>query len=166
MDRQQRRDRHRQSANRTAPGEPCLAMTPVHGLSGTRARVTLDRRASSTQTGVYQDVSECALLALAIAYLEDRGCFVWRDTMSGVTGQREQDMRVGTPGSRAIIGVTPSGRFIAVAARTEEGQLSTAQQLFLHELRSHGAIALEVRPSDYVAQIDDGLGIPPNLVPD
>jgi hypothetical protein len=141
-------------------------MTGVHGRSGTRARVTLARRVSRTQAEVYRQVSEHAILALAIAYLEYRGCFVWRDTMSGVTGQSEQAAHVGIPGSRAIIGVTPSGRFIAVAARTEEGQLSTAQQLFLHELRSHGAIALEVRPSDYVAQIDDGLGIPPNLVPD
>ena len=168
MARQQRRDarRHRRSADRTAPGEPRSVMTGVHGRSGTRARVTLDRRASSTQTGVYQDVSECALLALAIAYLEYRGCFVWRDTMSGVTGQSEQDARVGTPGSHAIIGVTPSGRFIAVAARTEEGQLSTAQQIFLHELRSHGAIALEVRPSDYAEHIDEALGLPPSLVLD
>jgi hypothetical protein len=104
---------------------------------------------------------EANLVAAVLQLLTLLGCHVWRVNTGAGRFQHadgtERFVRFGPPGQSDIIGMTSSGRFIAVEAKNEHGRVSPAQEQFLELVRAHGGIGIIVRPADYVDVIEQAL---------
>ena len=90
-------------------------------------------------------MSERDLYQQIIEYLSLRGCYVWRNS----TGARGK-YRFGKKGGADILGVTPRGRAIAVECKSDTGELSLDQEVFLVEFKERGAITIVARSLDDV----------------
>ena len=95
-------------------------------------------------------MTETQLVNVCISYLLYKGHYVWRNN-SGVTrnvytnksGQtRERMWRSGIKGGSDIIGVTKTGKFLAVECKIRPNKLTDIQKNFLSEIYIHGGIAI------------------------
>src|SRR6266545_3279839 len=82
-----------------------------------------------------------------LRYLAAVGCLAWRNNTGAVRaehGGKTRIIRFGHVGSPDIIGVMPSGRFLAIEVKAR-GQLPELQQeAFLYQVHKRGGLALTV----------------------
>ena len=86
-------------------------------------------------------VKEQTIVNQIIAYLKLNGYFVWRQN----TGAMKLDNRFiqfGFKGISDIIGMTPSGRFIAIECKVKGNKPTQFQTDFLEGVVEHGGIAI------------------------
>jgi hypothetical protein len=83
-----------------------------------------------------------------IAFLERVGCYVWRNN-SGVAKTGGRFVRYGKPGSSDIIGISPSGLFMAVEIKSngepltlEKNKGEDSQEYFLRRIADKGGISI------------------------
>ena len=102
--------------------------------------------------------------------LSDAGCIVWRNETSGawvgkklhragnqVTLGDARMIRFGLcVGSADLIGLTPSGQFLAVEVKTHTGRASKEQINFINQIRAHGGRAGIARSAEEALQIIGG----------
>ncbi len=101
--------------------------------------------------------NEAAIVKAVIQYLTIRGCFVWRQNAGAVSGEYKGKRRFvrfsGAKGVSDIIGVLPSGRFIAVECKDGSNKVSADQQRFLSAVEAHGGLAIVARGPNAVAHV-------------
>lgn len=85
-------------------------------------------------------IPEKAIVSACIKYLWMLGCFVWRNNSGGLRNKREQLVRFGKVGSADIIGLTPSGRFLAVECKSAKGKQTEAQIEFQNKIEEKSGI--------------------------
>ena len=102
--------------------------------------------------------------------LSDVGCLVFRNETGGfytgrpihrdgttITLSGSRMIQVGLcVGSSDIIGITSTGRFIAIEVKTEKGKTSAAQQLFIDAIIRNGGIAGVARSVEDAVQLVTG----------
>lgn len=91
--------------------------------------------------------------------LSEAGCTVWRNETAGawvgrkihsagdqVTLANARMVQFGLrKGSSDLIGIAPSGRFLAVEVKTEKGRATAEQLQFITNVRSAGGVAFVAR---------------------
>jgi hypothetical protein len=102
--------------------------------------------------------------------LSEAGCIVWRNETSGayvgkvihkaaqqVTLTNARLVRFGLcTGSSDLIGIAPSGRFLAVEIKTAKGRASAEQSNFIERVRQAGGVAGIVRsPEDAIKLLEE-----------
>jgi hypothetical protein len=88
---------------------------------------------------------EGAVLAGCLRYLEIRGIYHWRNSVGALQVRPGQWYRFGLKGSSDIMGVLPSGRFLAGEVKAPRGRLSSEQRQFLEDVRNLGGLAVVVK---------------------
>jgi hypothetical protein len=87
--------------------------------------------------------------------LSEAGCLVWRNETSGawvgrvihkagdqVTLNNAHMIRFGLAiGSSDLVGITPTGRFLAVEVKTTTGRATKEQEVFIDAVRRAGGVA-------------------------
>lgn len=102
--------------------------------------------------------------------LSEKGCIIWRNETSGayvgkvihksgqqVTLSNARMVRFGLcVGSADLIGIAPSGRFLACEIKTKTGRASADQLNFIERVRQAGGIAGIVRsPEDAIKLLEE-----------
>jgi hypothetical protein len=95
-----------------------------------------------------QKVKETDCQKEIIAFLEQVGCYVWRNN-SGVAKTGGRFVRYGKPGSSDIIGISPNGLFVAVEVKSngepltlEKNKGEDSQEYFLRRIADKGGISI------------------------
>lgn len=84
-----------------------------------------------------------------IQWLWAQGCFVWRNNSGALRpALGERPIRFGYKGSADIIGITPSGRFLACECKSAKGRLSEAQILFRDRIQAKQGLYVLARGID------------------
>jgi hypothetical protein len=80
-----------------------------------------------------------------IAYLQLRGCTVWRNNTGAGRisrpGGRSTFIRFGYKGSGDVIGYTPGGRFVSVEGKAGSGRATPEQREFIESVSKAGGFA-------------------------
>lgn len=99
--------------------------------------------------------SERNIQALILMALSEAGCVVWRqDTGAYVDPKSKRLIRYGLcKGSSDIIGMTPTGQFLAVEVKTATGRIRPEQETFIAAVRRAGGRAGVAR------SVEDALNI-------
>ena len=97
-------------------------------------------------------MSETALVAGCLVYLQSKGCMAWRNNTGGVRKGRHF-IRFGHVGSSDIIGVGPGGFFIGVECKRGSNTLTVLQQQFLDDVLTQGGWAVCVYSVDELEQV-------------
>lgn len=95
------------------------------------------------------DIMRACMLALSGA-----GCLILRNNCGVLKNPAGIPVRfgVGNPGGSDLIGITPSGQFLAVEVKTSKGRATPEQLQFIEAVRKHGGIAGIARsPEDALA---------------
>ncbi|MCL2792439.1 MAG: VRR-NUC domain-containing protein [Spirochaetaceae bacterium] len=77
-----------------------------------------------------------------LEYLKLMNIFCWNNPSGAMRTADNRFMSFGLKGSADIIGLLPTGRFIAVECKSDKGKLSEAQQAFLDKVKSMGGLAV------------------------
>ncbi len=88
---------------------------------------------------------ETALVKAAIEWLGYNGYHVWRQNTGAVKATykgKTRFIRYGTPGISDIVGMTPTGRFIACEAKIGRNEPTAAQTAFLALVNDGGGIGV------------------------
>ena len=110
---------------------------------------------------------ETTLQNLIMLALSDAGCTIWRNETSGawvgkviyktgnqVTLTNARMLSFGlAKGSSDIIGLSPTGRFMAIEVKTKSGRTSTDQRNFLQAVSKSGGIAGIVNSIEQALQL-------------
>ena len=84
-----------------------------------------------------QDIQRLIMLALSEA-----GCLIFRNNVGVLKNAAGIPIRFGLAvGSSDLIGLTPTGRFLAVEIKTPTGKATTEQLRFIEAVRARGGIA-------------------------
>ena len=84
-----------------------------------------------------QDIQRLIMLALSEA-----GCLIFRNNVGVLKNAAGIPIRFGLAvGSSDLIGLTPTGRFLAVEIKTSKGRATTEQLRFIEAVRARGGIA-------------------------
>lgn len=95
-----------------------------------------------------KDAKEDAVLSSCLQFLKLSGLYVWRNN-TGAVKNGSHFIRFGFVGSADILGITKDGRFLAVECKREKGGvLSEAQEVFLHQIRHNGGVAVCVHSAE------------------
>lgn len=78
--------------------------------------------------------------AQIIEYLPYIGIYAWR-TNSGIIFSGGHAHRMAPPGTADIIGIMPTGAFVAIEVKRPGGIVSDKQKEFLEKITSRGGIA-------------------------
>jgi hypothetical protein len=98
-------------------------------------------------TTLKERMTEHLLCNSIVEFLNYHGCKVWRQNagMARMTDKYGKDrmIKIGHPGISDIIGVSKTGKFIAIEVKLPERRrtVTTYQQMFLAEIHNHGGIA-------------------------
>jgi hypothetical protein len=99
---------------------------------------------------------EGAVVKACLEYLEIRGVYAYRQNTGAAEYQdktgKKRFVRYGKPGASDIIGLLPSGRFIAVECKAHGGRLSEHQFRFLRDIERMGGLAVVARSVEDLAQ--------------
>lgn len=97
--------------------------------------------------------SESDIQYTILVYLKSRGIEAWRNNNVGVYN-RARDTYVfnGRRGVSDILGILPDGRFLAIECKTEKGQLTHDQYLFLTMINDNNGLAFCARSIDFVKE--------------
>jgi hypothetical protein len=84
------------------------------------------------------------LIKSCLQLLSLRGCFAWRNNVTGVYDPVRKVFRTfqGLKGVSDVLGVLPGGRFIAVETKMAGNEPTLDQQLFLSNVQAHGGLAV------------------------
>jgi hypothetical protein len=93
-------------------------------------------------------MSESAVVSACIQWLHVHRCFIWRNNTGHWKDGKGNHIRYGLVGSSDIIGMTPSGRFLAVECKSEKGKLTPHQLAFMGKVLQHGGIFILARSID------------------
>ena len=98
--------------------------------------------------------SEANILNDCLIALSGVGCKVWRNNTGQLPDKNGRPIKFGLcVGSSDIIGMTPSGVFLAVECKTAMGQPTEAQLRFLHAVIAQGGLAGIARNSEEAVKI-------------
>lgn len=105
-----------------------------------------------------QSIPESQVVNACMRWLWHHGCFVWRNNTGGFkVPNSKRVVRYGKPGSADIIGVTKSGKFIAVECKSKKGILSPHQIAFKTDIVLHKGIYILARSIDDLEIMKDVL---------
>jgi hypothetical protein len=98
-------------------------------------------------------VKESDLMRSIMLALFGAGCTVWRNNTGCLLDKRGVPVKFGLcVGSSDLIGISPSGKFIAVEIKTTKGRATPEQMRFIEAVREKGGIAGIARsPEEAVA---------------
>lgn len=83
------------------------------------------------------DIMRACMLALSEA-----GCLIWRQNVGTLKNAAGIPIKFGLcVGSSDLIGLTPTGRFLAVEIKTSKGRATTEQLRFIEAVRARGGVA-------------------------
>lgn len=100
------------------------------------------------------DRSEANIQNEILIALSEAGCIVWRQNTGAYKDKTGRVIRYGLcVGSSDIIGITPSGKFLAVEVKSAKGRTSKAQDNFLATVRRSGGRAGVARSVDDAMKI-------------
>ena len=98
--------------------------------------------------------SEANILNDCLIALSGAGCKVWRNNTGQLPDRDGRPIKFGLcVGSSDIIGMTPSGAFLAVECKTALGQPTDAQLRFIRAVIAQGGRAGIARNSDDAVKI-------------
>jgi len=84
-----------------------------------------------------QDIQRLIMLALSEA-----GCLIWRNNTGVLKNAAGIPIKFGLcVGSSDLIGLTPTGKFLAVEIKTCKGRATPEQLRFIEAVRARGGIA-------------------------
>lgn len=99
--------------------------------------------------------SESMILDACIKLIFAKGCYCWRENTGGYKPEgSKRYIRYGTPGAADIIGVLPTGRFLAVETKSEKGKQTDKQRLFQERVEACKGVYLLVHS---VEELEQGL---------
>ena len=91
-------------------------------------------------------MSENDVVNSCLQFLKLKGIFAWRNNTGAMKISRENGKqgfyRFGFKGSSDILGILPSGKFLAVECKFGKGKLTENQIRFLQEIGRNGGIAV------------------------
>ena len=79
-----------------------------------------------------------------LTYLKYRGIIAWRN-QSGFIRLGGRFINLGEEGSPDIVGLLPSGRFLAIEVKTQTTKPSKIQKDFLQKITNSGGLAIIAR---------------------
>lgn len=83
------------------------------------------------------DIMRACMLALS-----ESGCLIWRQNVGTLKNAAGIPIKFGLcVGSSDLIGLTPTGRFLAVEIKTCKGRATPEQLRFIEAVRARGGIA-------------------------
>ena len=85
-------------------------------------------------------MKESLVVSACIQWLHVNGCFIWRNNTGAFKDATGRWVRYGLNGSADVIGVNPSGRFIAVEAKSDKGKPTEQQLRFGERVVAHGGV--------------------------
>lgn len=88
-----------------------------------------------------QPIRESAVLNACIKWLWANGCYIWRNNSGGYKPEgTSRFIKFGLKGSADIVGMTPSGRFLAVECKAPGNKLKPHQEEFGDKVRRHNGL--------------------------
>jgi hypothetical protein len=98
---------------------------------------------------------ESGVVNACIRWLWLNHCYIWRQN-TGAFKVNDRFIRYGVPGCADIIGLTQSGRFVAVECKSPEGRLTEQQAAFRDLVVAKNGIYILARSlSDLQARVDE-----------
>ena len=95
------------------------------------------------------DIPESQVVKSCLHWLLIHGCYVWRNNTGAHQNEKTKSyIRYGLPGSADIIGLTPSGKFIAIECKSAKGKLKYTQITFGNRILEKNGIYLVARSID------------------
>lgn len=92
--------------------------------------------------GIGELKSEANIQNAILIALSEAGCLVWRQNTGAYKDKTGRVIRYGLcVGSSDIIGLTPSGQFLAVEVKTKTGRIRPEQQRFIDAVNRAGGRA-------------------------
>lgn len=88
-----------------------------------------------------------------LEYLQLLRIFAWRNNTGAMSGEhhgKKWFMRFGFPGIADILGILPSGRFLAIEVKRPGGKLTLDQVAFKQAVESNGGMYLLAQSIDDV----------------
>lgn len=87
-------------------------------------------------------MKESDIQRLIMLALSEAGCLIWRNNTGVLKNAAGIPIKFGLcVGSSDLIGITPTGRFLAVEIKTCKGRATPEQLRFIEAVRSRGGIA-------------------------
>lgn len=87
-------------------------------------------------------MKESDIQRLIMLALSEAGCLIWRNNTGVLKNAAGIPIKFGLcVGSSDLIGLTPTGRFLAVEIKTPTGKPTPEQTRFLEAVRARGGIA-------------------------
>lgn len=87
-------------------------------------------------------MKESDIQRLIMLALSEAGCIIWRNNTGVLKNAAGIPIKFGLcVGSSDLIGITPSGRFLAVEIKTPKGKATPEQIRFIEAVRARGGIA-------------------------
>ena len=87
-------------------------------------------------------MKESDIQRLIMLALSEAGCLIWRNNTGVLKNAAGIPIKFGLcVGSSDLIGLTPTGRFLAVEIKTSKGRATTEQMRFIEAVRARGGIA-------------------------
>lgn len=98
-------------------------------------------------------MKESDIQRLIMLALSEAGCLIWRNNTGVLKNAAGIPIKFGLcVGSSDLIGLTPTGRFLAVEIKTPTGKATPEQLRFIEAVRARGGIAGIARsPSEALA---------------
>ena len=87
-------------------------------------------------------MKESDIQRLIMLALSEAGCLIWRNNTGVLKNAAGIPIKFGLcVGSSDLIGLTPTGRFLAVEIKTSKGRATPEQLRFIEAVRARGGIA-------------------------
>ena len=87
-------------------------------------------------------MKESDIQRLIMLALSEAGCLIWRNNTGVLKNAAGIPIKFGLcVGSSDLIGLTPTGRFLAVEIKTCKGRATPEQLRFIEAVRSRGGVA-------------------------
>lgn len=87
-------------------------------------------------------MKESDIQRLIMLALSEAGCLIWRNNTGVLKNAAGIPIKFGLcVGSSDLIGLTPTGKFLAVEIKTCKGRATTEQLRFIEAVRARGGIA-------------------------
>jgi hypothetical protein len=119
------------------PGPPRVPSVPETRLESHKSK-------KSGRISRAGDGKEAPVLHACLAWLHKYGVFAYRQN-TGTAWINGQPVSFGYPGSADIIGLLPTGRFLAVECKSTTGKQSEKQRKFQQKIEQNGGVYLLVR---------------------
>lgn len=87
-------------------------------------------------------MKESDIQRLIMLAMSEAGCLIFRNNVGVLKNAAGIPIRFGLAvGSSDLIGITPTGRFLAVEIKTSKGRATPEQMRFIEAVRARGGIA-------------------------